>query len=267
MSNKQVRWSDVFNMSIIIAIVKRMKLKAVASLCAALLLAVAAAVPGEYVYASDAGCDGASDPKQQEAAVWTDYQNHWARRYINFVTEHGYMTALNGYFAPDEPMTRAMFVQALASMAGVISNDPVIWGTATQELYEPDLESLAEKFSDIDVNASYAAAATWAADEGIVNGTDDWTFKPDGIIDRQTMAVMMYRTTESLGIELNEDWSVMMDYGDLDQVSDWAIDGIAYCTMTSLMHGNDEGNFLPKRILTRAEAATVLVRLSEYINE
>lgn len=253
-------------MSIIITIVKRMKLKRATALCAALFLA-AAAVPGEYVYAYDVECDGSSGPEQQEAAVWTDYQNHWARRYIRFVTEHGYMTALNGYFAPDEPMTRAMFVQALAAMAGVISGDPVIWGTAAQEPYEPDLDSLAEKFSDIDINAPYAAAAAWAAYEGIVNGTDDGTFEPDGIIDRQTMAVMMYRTTESLGIELNEDWSVMMDYGDLDQVSDWAIDGIAYCTMTGLMHGNDEGNFVPKRILIRAEAATVLVRLSEYINE
>lgn len=227
----------------------------------ALLMTAAAAAAPLYVFADESADDVIITQK------WTDYQEHWARDYIDFVTEHGYMTVTGGYFAPDEPMTRAMFVQALAAMAGVTDDDSVIWGTKAEESYEPDLDALSAAFSDVDVNASYAKAAAWAVDKGIVNGLGDGAFGPDAIIDRQTMAVMMHRTTDVLGIELNEDWSAMMDYNDLDQVDDWAIEGIAYCSMTGLMHGNDIGDFAPKRTLTRAEGAAVLVRLAEHMGK
>lgn len=227
----------------------------------ALLMTAAAAAAPLYVFADESADDVIITQK------WTDYQDHWARDYIDFVTEHGYMTVTGGYFAPDEPMTRAMFVQALAAMAGVTDDDSVIWGTKVEESYEPDLDALSAAFSDVDVNASYAKAAAWAVDKGIVNGLGDGAFGPGAIIDRQTMAVMMHRTTDVLGIELNEDWSAMMDYNDLDQVDDWAIEGIAYCSMTGLMHGNDIGDFAPERTLTRAEGAAVLVRLTEHMGK
>ncbi len=230
-------------------------------LIALLMTGVVAAAP-LCVFAADADCA----PQETATFEWTDYQDHWARDYIDFVTEHGYMTVTGGYFAPDEPMTRAMFVQALAAMAGVTDDESMVWGAQAEEPYEADLDALAAEFSDVDVNASYAKAAAWAVDNGIVNGLGDGTFGPDAIIDRQTMAVMIHRTTDALNIELNEDWSAMMDYDDLDEVADWAIEGIAYCSMTGLMHGNDDGNFAPKRTLTRAEGAAVLVRLAEHMN-
>ena len=238
--------------------------------CTALIVTAAlAAGPAGWVFAADGAADTCAQggaPEESVSVKWTDYQDHWARDYIDIVTERGYMTSTGGYFAPDEPMTRAMFVQALAAMAGVTGSECMVWGAQTDEPYEPDLNMLSETFSDIDVNAPYAEAAAWAVDKGIVNGMGDGPFGPSAIIDRQTMAVMMHRTTDALGIELNEDWSVMMDYNDLDQVSDWAIEGIAYCTMTGLMHGNDDGDFAPKRMLTRAEGAAVLVRLAEHLS-
>lgn len=238
--------------------------------CTVLLMAAALAVgPAGCVFAADVSADTclqSGAPEESVSVKWTDYQDHWARYYIDTVTERGYMTSTGGYFAPDEPMTRAMFVQALAAMAGVTDSEYMVWGTQPDEPYEPDLNMLSETFSDIDVNAPYAKAAAWAVDKGIVNGMGDGTFGPSVIIDRQTMAVMMHRTTDALGIELNEDWSVMMDYNDLDQVSDWAIEGIAYCTTTGLMRGDHDGDFAPKRMLTRAEGAAVLVRLAEHVN-
>ena len=238
--------------------------------CTVLLMAAALAVgPAGCVFAADVSADTclqSGAPEESVSEKWTDYQDHWARDYIDTVTERGYMTSTGGYFAPDEPMTRAMFVQALAAMAGVNDSEYMVWGTQLDEPYEPDLNMLSETFSDIDVNAPYAKAAAWVVDKGIVNGMGDGTFGPSAIIDRQTMAVMMHRTTDALGIELNEDWSVMMDYNDLDQVSDWAIEGIAYCTTTGLMRGDHDGDFAPKRMLTRAEGAAVLVRLAEYVN-
>ena len=192
----------------------------------------------------------------------------WYYDSVDYVAKQGYFTGTgNNTFSPNTSMTRAMFVQALAAMAGVTDDDSVIWGTKVEESYEPDLDALSAAFSDVDVNASYAKAAAWAVDKGIVNGLGDGAFGPGAIIDRQTMAVMMHRTTDVLGIELNEDWSAMMDYNDLDQVDDWAIEGIAYCSMTGLMHGNDIGDFAPERTLTRAEGAAVLVRLTEHMGK
>ncbi len=263
-----------------------------------------------------------------------DYETHWAKEYIDYVLENGYMTCVSQegvYFEPDVPMTRAVFVESLAKLAGVkfaetkneIDADPVgdggvddteesgddavfedqaerecgmetgldggndesgssgasdiydknsseynEWGIYIdeQQVYEPDLEALAAKFGDMDGTEPYAPAAAWAVENGIINGTGG-NFSADGVMNRQTLAVIMHRAADILGIDLEEDWSVVIDYNDLDEVSDWAIEGIAYCKMTGLMQGGSDGCFAPKREITRAEGAAVLVRLIRHMNE
>ena len=294
--------------------------------------------------------DSAEISAEEEAAC--DWQNHWAQTQIDTVIEKGYMYCPEeGRFLPDQGMTRAMFVEALASMAGVVfaeddafsgdmeaenqdpadqeepsdapenadgessenasltditadtadaggsgseetavpgeaaeavdsdeaadpedeenedSEEAVQWGIdasllqEAEEPYIPDLQALAEKFADIDGTESYAPALAWGVEKGVVNGMGE-CFCPDLTIDRQTLAVMMYRAVDILDINLEEDWSIMLDFNDLSEVDDWAVEGISYCCMTGLMKGTTGGFFAPKKILTRAEAAVVICRLA-----
>jgi hypothetical protein len=232
------------------------------------------------------------------AEVKYDFKESWAEPYIEYVLENGYMTYMGQevsddaeyrYFMPYEGMTRAMLVESLAAVAGVefdnisetetvirtddilygkesASDEKIQWGLdeAVKEVYVPDIDAMTEMFDDMDGTESYAPAVAWAVEKGIVNGTGS-SFCPDVVLDRQTLAVMMQRFVMALDIELDGDWSVMLDYNDIEDVSEWAVDGIAFCTVNSLMNGTADGNFLPKRTLTRAEGAAVVYRLANHI--
>lgn len=264
------------------------------SVCIAAAIAVLAA--GQIFFSvqnvsalEGSGLENDSDSSAVSIETVADYSEHWAREYIDYVLENGYMTCVSW----DAPMTRAMFVESLAKVAGVSFSGENLgsslseseeensdadadididseneWGIYInkESVYEPDLEALAAEFDDMDGTEPYAPAAAWAVENGIINGTGS-SFSPDGVMNRQTLAVIMHRAADILGLNLEEDWSVMIDYNDLDEVSDWAVEGIAYCKMTGLMNGDSDGCFAPKREITCAEGAAVIVRLLEHMNE
>lgn len=160
------------------------------------------------------------------------------------------------YFEPYAGMSRQMLVTALYSMAQTYEKDDLVLYGVEDEL----------PFSDITGNEPYYDAVMWAYHEGIVNGIDG-KFCPDVVIDRQSMSVMIFRMISVLGVELETDWSIGLEYTDLEDISDWAVDAIAYTNAIGLMSGNPDGSFAPRRELTRAEAAVIIKRLDERMPE
>lgn len=51
----------------------------------------------------------------------------------------------------------------------------------------PESES-SSPFSDVNTNEYYAPYVSWAAENGIVSGYEDGTFRPDNNITREEMA-------------------------------------------------------------------------------
>ena len=145
-------------------------------------------------------------------------------------------------------MTRAMFVSALYQMADT-------------EDYVPEI-SIEDQFGDVNGGESFVTALAWAYENKIIRGMNG-DFCPDLAIDREMIAVMIQRASAVLEIQSSSDWSISIDYTDLDEISDWAIDGIAYCTVCGIMSGNPDGSFAPKRFLTRAEAAAIITRIDK----
>ena len=72
-------------------------------------------------------------------------------------------------------MTRAMLVTVLYRLEG----EPAVSGRSG--------------FSDVTFNSYYEDAVTWAADNGIVNGTSITTFSPNANVTREQMAAILYR--------------------------------------------------------------------------
>ena len=206
---------------------------------------------------------GASEYAVEAQGTSAASQGAWYDEYVGYVLRQGYMSALHsdssgsgdfsdGFssddFGPDEPMTRAMFVSALYRMADT-------------EDYVPEI-SEESRFGDVDGSESFVPALLWAYDNKIIRGMNG-NFCPDLAIDREMIAVMIQRASAVLGIQSSSDWSVAIDYIDLGEISDWAIDGIAYCTISGIMSGNPDGSFAPKRSLTRAEAAAIITRIDK----
>ena len=127
---------------------------------------------------------------------------------------------------------------------------------------DPAEQFAAVIFDDVSGDEWFVPALEWAVENGIINGIDG-NFCPDQTIDREMMAVMIQRASVALDISPEADWSISIEYTDLAEISEWAVDGVAFCAVYSIMSGNPDGTFAPKRQLTRAEGAAVLQRTDE----
>lgn len=149
----------------------------------------------------------------------------------------------DGLFAPDQDMTRAMFVTVLSRLAGADTSG-----------YQ------SSSFSDVPAGQWYAGAAEWAAENGIVSGIDDSTFDPDGIITREQMAVILYRYArfENSDTSVN-DSPEYAAFSDADDVSPWAEDAVKWAVNSGIINGTGEKTLSPQGVSTRAQAVQVLM--------
>lgn len=148
-------------------------------------------------------------------------------------------------FSPNASMTRAMLVTVLYRLEG----QPTVSGRSG--------------FSDVKLNSYYEDAVTWAADNGIVNGTGATTFSPNANVTREQMAAILYRyaqykqygTTASAGLN---------GFSDAAKVSTYAKAPLSWAVAEKLVNGS-EGKLLPTGNAIRAQVAAILHRFVENV--
>jgi|GEM_PF-1952623 len=184
-----------------------------------------------------------------------DISEHWARKYIDFVTEREIFTGTgSNAFSPDAGMTRAMF----ASVIGRLYERSYGQLTAT---------GAEKKFTDVDYDAYYGVYVDWAAGSGIITGADDGRFEPGREITREEMAVILYRFAGFLKAPAAEPEASQQNYTDASAISTWAAEAAGYCRQTGIISGREGGSFVPQGTATRAEVAAILQRFIERIVE
>ena len=170
--------------------------------------------------------------------------NHWAKENIDYVYENGLMNGTDdAHFAPDMPLTRAMLVTILYRLEG-----------------EPRVSGITS-YADLEPGQYYLDAVCWAQINCIANGITETEFAPNSNITREQIAAIMlryakYKETAPTGV-----WAIRLDYADLAEISDYALEGVMFCKLKGIMQGKGENNFAPKDNATRAEAAAILERL------
>ena len=165
--------------------------------------------------------------------------------YYNYFA--GTMTGLNeDHFGPAQSLARAQFAVILYRM-----NDTP----------EVDYEAI---FPDVEDDVWYTDAILWAADTGVVTGyTDTGKFGPADLINREQMAVMMYRYASYKGYESDESADIS-GYADAGKVSAFAKDAMEWAVGNGIISGKNEGTILdPQGNATRAECATIIMRFIE----
>ena len=153
-----------------------------------------------------------------------------------------------GAFSPTSTLTRAMFVTILGRMAGV------------QEREYPG-----SSFSDVPTGTWYSAYIQWGAKNGIVNGMGEGKFAPDSPVTREQMAALITRFADAAGYALPAGVSAVSAFRDAGSISGWAYESVERMRQTALLNGDEAGNFNPRSGATRAEAATVFMRLDATI--
>ncbi len=152
-------------------------------------------------------------------------------------------------FEPNTGLTRAMFVTVLYRLLKQQGLD-VQSGLTTQ-------------FSDL-TQIWYTKPVAWASKNGIVRGYEDGTFRPDQTISREEMCVILDRTLQWLGVEMR---TTIPKFTDVQNISLWARDSVARVSNAGLLCGFDDGSFGAKKTATRAQSATVILRLYDLLNK
>lgn len=112
------------------------------------------------------------------ANTFSDVKEHWANEYISEVGD--YIPSDKSMFQPDKYATRLDVTVALMEMLG----DKV---KKQEKVIDYELSDLQE------IDVEYAKKIQMAAENGIVYGYEDGTFKPNNNITRAEAAALIYR--------------------------------------------------------------------------
>lgn len=183
------------------------------------------------------------EPEPEEPAMpFTDVnEGDWFYDVVLYAYENGLMTGTSANtFAPNTATTRGMIVSMLARLEGVTSAESA-------------------GFTDVADNDWYATAVNWAASEGIVNGFEDDTFRPNDVITREQMAAILYNYADYKGYDVSAR-ADLSDYADAASISSWAEDVLAWANAEGLINGMTATTIDPQGATTRAQTAAMFER-------
>lgn len=182
--------------------------------------------------------------------VYTDIDHvEWAWDAIEGLTDNSVLSGYgNGIFAPDNAMLREEFVKTL-----VVG----LYGEAAIDM------TAVPSFTDAQAGwyAPYIAAAEAY---GITSGIGDGLFGVGQIMQRQDMALMLYRILRDSGLEMI---TTPYEFKDADAIADYAAEAVYALKNTSIMNGDPDGSVRPADSTTRAEASVLVYKVLDMLGK
>lgn len=173
-------------------------------------------------------------------------ESDWFYDDVVFAYENGLFSGTSDTtFSPNTSMTRAMLVTVLYRLEG----QPAVNGRSG--------------FSDVQYNGYYEDAVTWAADNGIVNGTSTSTFSPNVNVTREQMAAILYRYAQYKKYNTAAS-SSLNSFSDHTSVSGYAEASLQWSVAEKLVNGSN-GKLMPTGNASRAQVAAILHRFAENV--
>ena len=159
-------------------------------------------------------------------------------------------------FDPNGQLTRGMLVTTLWRMAGkpVLTPDPDF-----PAFFFPNLAS--DPIPEWAMNA-----AIWAGFNKIVQGYPDGTFRANEPVTREQMVTILYRYAITQGLEAVTLQENLAGFTDAESVSPYAVSALNWAVGAGVVNGNAD-RLEPQRIASRADAATLLLRLQAYLEK
>lgn len=168
-------------------------------------------------------------------ASYTDvYEASWEHTAVATLGGNGIISGYtDGSFRPSNMITRAEFAKLISAAFSV--NAKKI------------------EFSDVSPDDWHYPYVSVLAGAGIINGYEG-KFSPNANITREDAAVIIYRLSSKLG----KNYYGSVNFGDLNDVSVYALTAVRSLGNAGIINGDNNLNFNPRANLTRAEAAQLL---------
>lgn len=185
---------------------------------------------------------------KNSSQIFSDLDNQpWAKQSIENLYKKG---VINGYddgtFKGAGKITRADFTLLLTRVSGK----------------EAEFK---ENFSDVLPTKYYYKEIGIAKALGLAGGVGDNNFMPEANITRQDMAVLVYRFLDSEGKIGNFSTVNFAEFTDGEEIRDYARNPVSALTEMKILKGYEDGSFQPYGLVTRAETAVVIERLSALL--
>ncbi|WP_282937380.1 S-layer homology domain-containing protein [Paenibacillus sp. RC67] len=170
---------------------------------------------------------------------FSDISNHWSTNTVNLFVKLGVVSGYeDGSFRPDANITRAEFASIIAKVFNMQSASGA-----------PSLK---------DVNNHWAKQAIQAlGSQGIINGYEDGTFKPDQTITRAEMIAIISRLVDLSSASKGNS----ITFTDVN--GSWNADQIKAASQAGIVEGRTSTTFAPDATSTKAEALTIILRALE----
>lgn len=188
------------------------------------------------------------EPKVVPTISFKDMESYsWAETAVKALRNSGIVSGYsNGTYKPQGNVTRAEFVTMIA------------------RAFLSEYTGEEEIFSDVakeDWSYKYVMAAY---DNKLVSGTGEGEFKPDENIKRSDMAVILnnllkYKEKEVVASDKN--------FNDAEDIPKYASDAVAVLRSAGVISGDENNNFRPADFANRAEAAVMIYKFTEVMQE
>lgn len=172
----------------------------------------------------------------------------WARPYIEYLNKNNIMSGDgNGNFRPNDFIKKEEFLKLVCETLKVQQSD--------------DGDVL---FDDVKKEEWYYTYVQRAVKQGIVKGKSESIFGAGEYLTRQDAAVMTKRAIDTQDASL-QNAQATISFADEQNISDYAKEAVDYLVECAILNGNENGEFLPCKSLTRAEAAKIIYSVIKAI--
>jgi hypothetical protein len=182
-------------------------------------------------------------PQFPMLSTFTDVEfTAWYAEQINSAVDKNIMKGYpDNTFKPDNPITRAEFVQVLYNLAGM----PTVSGSSD--------------FTDVAASDWYAKAVTWAVNKGVTSGRGNGIFAPSDPVLREEAVTFLCRYAQFKG-DTRDFSGIKLTFKDATAISGWAEFFVKWSVGANIVAGYQDNTFRPSNKMTRAEAATILIK-------
>ena len=189
-------------------------------------------------------------PLSASAAKIEDFKDipsqPWYYDYLGRATDLGLFSGTSSTtFSPEREITRAEAAVVLSRVHEILMGEEIVSNSTTA-------------FQDVSPRSYYSKAVNWAAENRIVSGYGNRTFRPGGTITHVELAVMLHNYLRLV----HKDFLYPPEdrYTDYEDIPSWARPHVQAISGFDIFQGSV---FAPQAGTTRSEAAALFVRMYE----
>ncbi len=189
-----------------------------------------------------------------EKDIFSDIEGHWAHDVIEQMADRG---IINGFeedgqllFRPDSNITRIQFAAIMCNASGI--NPEEYSGTELDFTDSGDIQPWALSYVKAMVSLGYINGRS--DDDGATS-----YFAPEDNIKRSEAFAVMGRA-------IDDDKAAELTYADADSIPLWAVNSFEKLSAYGIISGFEDNTIRPESLTTRAEAAALVMKLTEILN-